>query len=481
MEENELLKILYAENPWWENRKNQTPEAKRRDFFVLKKALDERMISAIIGPRRVGKTVLMDQLIQDLLDRGVPPKNILYMQFDDPKFDKEQDSLIASVMDAYSKNILEKSFHDLKEKVYVFFDEIQKIKKWSDTIKASYYDRNYKIKFTVSGSSSTELTKGSSESLVGRIMLHYVMPLKFIDYLRFKSKRDPEWLNSISLAVRDGLMASLANKDPNYFWQELKTANTKLAPAQNEIEILLSEYLVKGGYIELLSKEDYPACSKYLREMLQLVIYRDIVKVFDVRNPSALEDVLLYLATHSSERLSKQNLSQTMKLKIDTLSEYLNYLKDVFIITSSRIYASNRAKQLRNPEKNYIMDTGLRNALNGTYSKLALSNSTDVGLMADTVVHDHLRRLSFFLGSQNAECFYWKNGTEVDHVLVYARMPFPVEVKYRNKINNEDEKGIKLFLKENEKSHFGIIITKNKLEYKNNVFLIPLWLFLLLC
>ncbi|MEK6843170.1 MAG: ATP-binding protein [Candidatus Micrarchaeota archaeon] len=480
MEENELLKILYADNPWWVDRKIQTPETKRRDFFVLKKALDKRMISAIIGPRRVGKSVLMEQLIQDLLDQGVPPKNILYMQFDDPKFDKDQEDLINSVMDAYSKNIIGMNFHDLNEKVYIFFDEIQKIKKWSDTIKASYYDRNFKIKFTVSGSSSTELTKGSSESLVGRIMLHYVMPLKFIDYLRFKSKEDSEWLNSISLSIRDGLVASLENKDPSNFWQELKAASIKLTPAQNEIEILLSEYLVKGGYIELLSNEDYPDCSKYLREMLQLVIYRDIVKVFDVRNPKALEDVLLYLATHSSERLSKQNLSQTMKIKIDTLSEYLNYLKDVFFITSSRIYATNRARQLRNPEKTYIMDTGIRNALNGTYSKSALTNSTDVGLMAETVVHDHLRRLSFFLGSLNAECFYWKNGTEIDNVLVYSRAPLPVEVKYQNKINDDDEKSIKSFLKEN-KSHFGIIITKNKLEYKNNVFLIPLWLFLLLC
>ena len=477
MEDTELLRILYTQNPWWEGKQVQVPSKRRRDFYILEKALADRQITAIIGPRRVGKSVLMQQLIGSLLSTGISARNILFAQLDEPLFETERGLIINRMLETYSKLILGKGLDELAEKVYVFLDEIQHVDKWSETLK-SYYDRNYKIKFVVSGSSSAGITRGSSESLAGRISLNLVMTLKFIDFLKFKGIDGES--DDVSLKSRQTLKEAIEKKEPAIFFNSLKKQYAAVVGRQQKVETALSEYLVKGGYIELVEQEDYAKCLQYLRDLLQLVIYKDIVKVFGIRNPKNMEDLLLYLSNHSAERFSESSLARKLRMKEDTVSEYLEYLEEVFLISTCRLYASNRAKQLRNPRKVFIYDSGIRNMLNGTYSPTALADSTDVGHIAETVAHNHLLRLAFFFDTYNSQCFYWKNGTEIDNVIVYGKGVIPVEVKYQNEIKSDDVKGCLGFIKEYS-SPFGIVITKNKLALKDKLVYIPLWYFLLIC
>ncbi|MBS3068839.1 ATP-binding protein [Candidatus Micrarchaeota archaeon] len=477
MEDSEILQTLYAQNPWWEGKPSPVPAQKRRDFFFLKKIMADRQITAIIGPRRVGKSVLMQQLINDLLEQKIAPKQILFAQLDEPKFESEKGLIISRILESYFKYVIEKSPQDLESRVYVFLDEVQEVEKWSEVLK-SYYDRNYKIKFAVSGSSAAGITQGSSESLAGRVSLHLVLTLKFVDYLRFKGMNGD--LDNISMKLRYKIKDSLEEGNPELLWSNLRKFSTGLAPRQHRIETLLAEYMIKGGYIELVEQTDYAKCLQYLKDLLQLVIYKDIVKVFGVRNPKNIEDMLFFFGNHSGELCSEVSTASKLGIKNQTVSEYLEYLENTFLINTSMIYAANRTKQIRNPRKIYLSDSGIRNMLNGTYSPKALTDSTDVGLMAETVVHNHLLRLGFFLDPYNSKCHYWKNGTEIDNVLVFAKKPIPVEVKYQNSINAKDAQGCLKFMEEN-KSPFGFIITKNKLDYKDRMFYIPLWYFLLIC
>ncbi|MCX6771270.1 MAG: ATP-binding protein [Candidatus Micrarchaeota archaeon] len=477
MEDTDILQILYAQNPWWEGKPVQAPEQKRRDFYFLKKTLADKQITAIIGPRRVGKSVLMQQLIKDLVDQKVPPKHILFAQLDEPKFENGKNLLIGKILETYFKHILEKSPQDLEGKIFVFLDEVQDIEKWSEVLK-SYYDRNYKMKFVVSGSSAAGITRGSSESLAGRVSIHLVLTLKFVDYLKFKGVNGD--LDDISLKLRYKIKDALDENNPELLWSNLRKFSAGLVPRQHRIETLLGEYMVKGGYIELLDQNDYGKCLQYLKDLLQLVIYKDMVKVFGVRNPKNIEELLLFLGNHSAELFSESSTSAKLGIKNQTVSEYMEYLEDTFLVSMSMIYAANRSKQIRNPRKVYLTDNGIRNVLNGTYSPKALTDSKDVGLIAETAAHNHLLRLGFFLDPYNSKCYYWKNGSEIDNVIVYAKKPIPVEVKYQNDIGSEDLKGCKEFMKEND-SLFAIMITKNKLDYKDKVFYIPLWYFLLIC
>ncbi len=477
MEDSELLKLLYIQNPWWEGRGVSVPKGKRRDFYKLKNALQEKQINAIIGPRRVGKSVLMKQLIEYLIAEKTPPKNILFAQLDEKAFEREKEGLINHIMEVYSKYVINTAFPDLAEKVYVFLDEVQHVNEWSDYLK-SYYDREYKLKFVVSGSSAAGITKGSSDSLAGRISLHIVLTLKFADFLKFKGFEDE--LEDTSLSLRSELRNALDAKRPELLDKALREHYLKLVPKHARIEQLLSEYMIKGGYIELIEEKDYSKCLQYLKDLIQLVIYRDIVKVFDIRNPTNMEDLLQYLGAYSAQQFSENNLAEKLKMKPHTVGEYIDYLEDVYLISTCQIFAKSRAKQLRNPKKAYISDSGVRNMLNGTLSPKALTDSRDVGLMAETLVHNHLTRLAFFLDSYNSKCYYWKNGNEIDNIIYYRKNAIPVEVKYQNDIKSEDAQNCRKFVAEYA-SPFAVIVTKNKLDFKNGVLFIPLWYFLLMC
>ena len=419
----------------------------------------------------------MQQLIQQLLTKKIDPKKILFAQLDEPFFGTEKTSLIQHVIDVYAKYILSCDLDSLAEKIYIFFDEIQQIDEWSETLK-SYYDKRYPIKFTVSGSSAAGITRGSSESLAGRVSLNILPTLKFADYLRFRNPNS-ELIKQIE-QLQTTLTTALENNSITAFSKTLAESHAKLVPYQRWIETLLSEFMVKGGYIELVEIDDYQKCAKYLKDLLQLVIYKDILKVFGIRNPKNIEELLLYLANHSAELFSETGASPKLKMKQETIGEYLDYLQEVFLINSCMIYAKNRAKQLRNPKKIYISDIGLRNVLNGTYSPQAMLDPRDVGLMAETLVHNHIQSLMSHFAAYRPNCYYWKNHCEIDNVITYGKTPVPIEVKYQNEISSKDAEGCLEFAQENT-SPFGIVVTKNKLAYENPMVYIPLWYFLLLC
>jgi len=424
MDDLETLKILYSLNPWWEEKRLTVPSKKRREFLSLWTALKDKQITAIIGPRRVGKSVLMKQLIKQLLDERTNPKNILFAQLDEPLFEAETQNppLIYRLIDVYSKHILGKDLANLEGKTYIFLDEIQHVDRWSETLK-SFYDKGYNVKFIISGSSAAGVTRGSSESLAGRISLNLISTLTFADYLNFKNVNGE--LVKLSSALQESLKAALENNDIGPLSKNLKESYAKLGSCQRQIENLLSEFMIKGGYIELIPMEDYQKCGQYIKDLLQLVIYKDIVRVFGIRNPKNMEDLLLYLANHSAELFSETSVSPKLKMKQETIGEYIEYLEEVFLISTCMIYSKNRAKQLRNPTKTYISDTGVRNVLNGTYSPKALLDTSDVGLIAETVVHSHLQILSVRFPSYRPTCYYWKNNREVDNVVVYGKNQCP--------------------------------------------------------
>jgi len=477
MEDSELLNVLYVHNPWWTGKKTILPKKKRSEYTALWTALWDKQITAIIGPRRTGKSILMQQLIQQLLAEKTDPKNILFTQLDEPLLGTEKNLLIQHIIDVYTKYILSCDLNSLSEKIYIFLDEIQHVDEWSEALK-SYYDKGYQIKFVVSGSSAAGITRGSSESLAGRVSLNLITTLKFADYLRFRNPNNE--LDKQIAKLQTILTTALENSELTAFSKTLNDSYTKIIPHQRQIEIVLSEFMIKGGYIELVETEDYQKCARYLKDLLQLVIYKDILKVFGIRNPQNIEDLLLYLANHSAELFSETSASPKLKMKQETIGEYIEYLQEVFLINSCMIYAKNRAKQLRNPKKIYISDTGIRNVLNGTYTAEAMLDPRDVGLMAETLVHNHIQSLMSHLATYRSNCYYWKNHCEIDNVIAIGKKPIPIEVKYQNEINPKDAAGCLEFAEKNE-SPFGIVVTKNKFAFENKIAYIPLWYFLLLC
>ena len=184
--EKQIIGRLRVDNPWWTE--GEVPgfyqEMKPRlylDIFyslVINKELNRAVI--LMGPRRVGKTVMIYHTIARLLAEGVPQQNIIYISVETPIYNK----IYLEQLFNLSKQTLGKT-NESSEKYYVFFDEIQYLKDWEINLK-SLVDTYKNVKFVASGSAAAELKRRSNESGAGRFTDFSLPPLTFYEYIHLK-------------------------------------------------------------------------------------------------------------------------------------------------------------------------------------------------------------------------------------------------------------------------------------------------------
>ncbi|MBU4222786.1 MAG: ATP-binding protein [Euryarchaeota archaeon] len=441
---------IIERNPWWASGK--VPEEligiKRGEYLTkIAERLKDRKLLAILGIRRSGKSTLIYQSIKYLLENGTDPKNIFYINADDFQM-PGRDSLEEALDFCQQKNMV-----FLKDKkIYVFIDEIQNIKGWQMLLK-KYYDLKYASKFIVSGSSSSLIYKNSSESLAGRINFIDVFPLTFREFLQFNGVEIPE---------------------APFDFKSLKSIYYDLSPKGNEIAGFLSQYLNVGGFPERFEIKNEDAWFKTLSdEYTSLLIYRDIVRIFRIRDPLLLESVFRFAAAHSSERFSYTGIAKQNDGDKETSKQYVFHLARSHLIYLSDYYTKSKRASERKEKKIYFCDTGLKNSIGGRQ---------DIGFDAETSVYLHC--LKHVSGYPMGKIFYWldKKKNETDIIMSYGSELIPIEVKYRTSIDDGDLKGILNF-----SINFGVknayVVTKAMMEEREiegiRVSFIPLWLFLL--
>ncbi len=484
-----ILRALNSQNRWWTTGnvpENLLKPFKRRDFFVIKEKIEsnEENILSLMGPRQVGKTVIMHQVIDAFIKEGTNPKNILYASFDYPYLSTISETPINDVLELYATRILRKTFDVLDERVFIFFDEICKIQEWSNILKG-WYDLRYPIKFMITDSSISQVLMGSSESLVGRISPQIMLSIKFSDFVNYHGNVPliQERIRTFSWDSRRFLKSAVRDNNLNELYEYLKNSFADFSSVERELLIHLNSYVLKNGYPEMLDLDNLQSCAEKLRNYLHLTLYKDIYRIFEVRNPKVLEELCILLSQASGQLSEYTSLSNTLDVKRETLIKYLGYLKSALLISTSEMYTTNRAKRIRKAKKIYFLNIGLRNALLDLLDERLLSDEAEMGKVIETVAYDHCMRLKFCLEpGPHTTLFYWRDsqGHEVDIIMELLGKPIPIEIKYRNKIDKKDLKGIENFLNQYPGT-FGIVITKDLLQLKENILYVPLWLFLLLC
>lgn len=487
MNEENVLKQLYFINDWWSG--GNVPESKleqfkRRDFHFLKEALNKPEISAIVGPRQVGKTTLLYQVIDHLLNvQKVKPNQIFFLNMDNQVIKLNSENLLEDSLQAYAKNILKKPLKETDKRLYFFFDEIQNLEEWPLKLK-NWVDQKLNIKIFITGSSSTNILKGGQESLAGRINPQLILPFKFLEVLRFQNmgkKDNDKLLNESNWTMRDAFKRSFEKNDPSLFFEKLGEIKKQLIPIEENLKIYLNEYLLKGGYPGLLKIRKSGECARALENYVQATIYRDVVQLYDIRNVKTLQALITLVAQDGIRLTSYNRLAGHLMIRVETIESYLEYLKRAFLISESEFYATNLKVRQRNPRKIFFHDSGVRNSILNQVDEHLLKDSAELGLIAETIAYDHTKRLMFNLGAyKDAGLSYWKNDKEIDIILELKKKPIPIEVKYANQINNKTITEVKEFI-QNYKCPFGIILTKDTLEIDEKVLLIPLWLFLIMC
>lgn len=412
--DEETKGLLRGYNPQWEGSGplGHIERVFPRDALGEVQAhLDLRHIIVLSGPRRSGKTVVMRQMVQSLLDRGVDPRMTMYFSFDGLTSRSHQ--TIPAVVQYYLGQVAP-ARPTRTDRAYLFLDEVQFIHDWS-TMLMRLYETEPNLKMFVSGSSSLAVRKGSGESLAGRRFDIPVRQLSFREYLGFKGVEVPR---TASLSSTERLPGTL----------DMRSA---------EIADHLSEYLLKGGYPETVSMAPASRSSEYLRQsVIEKVVYHDLPEIEGIRDPRTVMHLVKIAASMSGRLFEVGNVGSALGIDRNKASAYVSMLERAQLLAVCYNYSRSRTRQARTSKRLYMTDTGLISALLGYEAAIA---GPEIGRLAETTAFNHL--------SRTREAYFWRDstGNEVDLVLVQGNKVVPVEVKYQSSITKGDAKGLVRF------------------------------------
>ncbi|MEK6705124.1 MAG: ATP-binding protein [Bdellovibrionota bacterium] len=283
-------------------------------------------IDVFVGMRRTGKTYLTYQRILDLLKQGVSRTAVLYMNFEDDRLLPLDRAGLAALLEAFYR--LHPENHD--RICHFFLDEIQNVDGWPAVIRRFLDTR--KVQITLTGSSGKLLSHEIATALRGRSIATEVWPMCIEEYLRMTSQNT----------------ARPASASPR---------------AQDRWLAVLSGYIKTGGLPEVIRLGELDR-RRVLQDYVSVVILKDIVERYRVKNEPLLRYFVKTLISQISKPLSLNKIgnalrSQGRKTGKNTLYQYLNYVRDCYLAFDVPIFSESARKRQSNPRKIYAIDTGL--------------------------------------------------------------------------------------------------------------------------
>ena len=430
-------------NSWWKTGIINPSLAKSYKRFAYSEALKRitdqnlRRLVILTGTRRVGKTTIQYQIIEELL-HTIDPKKIVYISMDHPMLKL---STIGDILDCYHQNIY------ADNDVYYFFDEIQYAKDWDKWLK-SIYDMEPDTKVVATGSASPIIMKGASESGAGRWSVIQVPTLSFYEYCELKGVEKPN-------LTQDDNITSWATKS-HYDQTQIML---KLAKLQNH----LNRYLQIGGFPELVLSDNDLYAQQVLREdVVDKVIKRDLPSIYPIRNTTELERIFLYLCKVSSSIVSVDLIAKELQgVSRPTVLNYISYLESANLIFQSWPIEMSGKKVLKSSPKIYIADPAILNAV--LMDETLFIDSIEMGKIIETTVYKHL---ASFYYKKATSIGYFRGGNknkEIDIVVEYPNTRnILVEVKYRDNATIADDDAISEMC---EEASASIVVTKKADDY----------------
>ncbi|WP_026776620.1 ATP-binding protein [Polaribacter sp. Hel_I_88] len=404
----QIIDKIEFENPWWKKNKidDYYSSMKRRLYFNLFSPLiyEKKIKRAVVlmGPRRVGKTVMLFHLVQDLIDHKVPSKKICYLSIENPIYNglSLEEMLI---------HFLRFTKQDDSEELFIIFDEIQYLKNWEVHLK-TLVDSYHKIKFIVSGSAAAALKLKSIESGAGRFTDFMLPPLTFHEYIDLK---DLSHLISLKIKKWKGISG-------NYYH------TNKI----NELNNHFIDYINFGGYPEVsLSNEIQSDPGRYIRnDIIDKVLLRDLPSLYGIKDVQELNSLFTTIAYNSGNEFTYEQLAISSGVAKNTLKRYIEYLEAAFLIRVINKIDQNSKKFKRATSfKIYLTNPSLRSALFSPLKK----DDDFIRNMVETAIFSQWGHNTGFTP------YYarWKNG-EVDIVSLSNEKQKPlwaVEIKWSNR------------------------------------------------
>jgi predicted AAA+ superfamily ATPase len=426
---------LALDNPWWESSNPAsltTANMPKRIYFApfCGLALNFKVRRAIIllGPRRVGKTVMIRQLAAEALGQDIPGQNILYASIDTPLYSNLPLSFFVDALPAASSG----------EQCLIMFDEIQYLKDWQVHLK-DLVDAYPNVRFVASGSAAAALKLRSQESGAGRFSDFILPPLTFSEYVEFSNN---------SHLIQDGEPGRLFKCSDIY--------------ALNKLFI---DYLNYGGYPEAVFNEEVRKNpDRFIRsDIVEKVLLNDLPSLYGIKDIQGLKKLFMFLAYNAGHEANYEGISQEAGISKSIVKTYIEYLESAFLVIKlPTVNETCRSMQRERNFKIYLSNPSMRAAL---FSAVKESDTDLIGHLAESAVFSQWQHSMAF---SNLRYSRWRNG-EVDVVFIDdARQKgiWAGEIKWSDRVGTKPDqelRHLKTLLSKHPKMATAFFTTKTLL------------------
>lgn len=333
---------------------------------------DQDLIKVIMGIRRCGKSVLLLQIIDELKEKGIEEKQIIYINFENEDY-----SFIKNDMDLHNY-IKEKIIN--KEKYYLFFDEIQNIKDWEKAINS--FKASKKVSIFITGSNSDLLSGELATHLAGRYVSFKIYPLTFSEVCELKNIKE-----------------------------------------KKDIEEAFDDYITWGGMPQRFMMTDEMQTKTYLSDVYDSIVVKDIITRFGIKDLDLFNRIVEYIVTTPSQNFSAESLSNYFANKDNrevskvTLYNYLEYMTKAMLINKADRYDIRGKRILNGKYKYYLTDLGLGQVKN-------IGKRQQLGAYLENIVYNELISRGYDVKIGNLE------RAEIDFIATRFKEKIYIQVAY---------------------------------------------------
>lgn len=403
---------------------------KRLVFEKILEEKGEKKASIIIGPRQVGKTTILKEI----------QKTIGGLFFDVDIFSDYQK--VATYEQAIETFKINGYRENQTETFFVFIDEFQRYAELAKVIK-SLYDHNDNIKIFATGSSALGIKSSIQESLAGRKNITYVYPLDFMEFLYFKDRNDiVEQISRIGMSKTDDYFISM----------------------DRELRALFNEFIIFGGYPEVVLAENIEEKQKALGSIFDLYIKKDFAEYARAEKLRSASKLMQLLAINNGQETSFAKYATVANIDIRTAVNYLTILEETFITATLYPYFKNKNKEISKMPKVYFLDNGVRNYFLKNFTEIELRQ--DAGFLFEGFYISELIKKG--IDPEKIKYYRTKSGEEVDIILDFAAGLIPIELKFKKSITTRDISAVKRFVEKNALSG-GFVVTMGEIGEIGNI------------
>ena len=333
---------------------------------------DQDLIKVIMGIRRCGKSVLLLQIINELKEKQIEEKQIIYINFENEDY-----SFIKNDIDLH--NYIKAKITN-KEKYYLFFDEIQNVKDWEKAINSFKASKNVSIFIT--GSNSDLLSGELATHLAGRYVSFKIYPLTFSEVCELKNIKEKE-----------------------------------------EIEEAFDDYITWGGMPQRFMLTDEMQTKTYLSDVYDSIVVKDIITRFGIKDLDLFNRIVEYIVTTPSQNFSAESLSNYFANKDNrevakvTLYNYLEYMTKAMLINKVDRYDIRGKRILNGKYKYYLTDLGLGQVKN-------IGKRPQLGAYLENIVYNELISRGYDVKIGNLE------KAEIDFIATRFKEKIYIQVAY---------------------------------------------------